>query len=120
MSLLYEKTFNTTDDRKTNFIIRTRPRGRIQKQQATHEAFHEGDIIMDYGKYINSMPVILSGNVRVLTQDEEGNEILLYYLSSNESCAMAYTCCMDAKQSEVKAVAGRRCNPGDDTSEGNG
>ncbi|HMV23067.1 MAG TPA: Crp/Fnr family transcriptional regulator [Saprospiraceae bacterium] len=81
--------------------------GLVAELEATGNlrSFHEGDIIMDYGKYINSMPVILSGNVRVLTQDEEGNEILLYYLSSNESCAMAYTCCMDAKQSEVKAVA---------------
>ncbi|MBL7830810.1 MAG: Crp/Fnr family transcriptional regulator [Saprospiraceae bacterium] len=67
--------------------------------------YKEGEVIMDYGKFMNAMPIILSGNVRVMTQDEDGKEILLYYLSSNESCAMAYTCCMDAKQSEVKAVA---------------
>lgn len=33
-----------------------------------------------------------------------GNEILLYYLSSNESCSMAYSCCIEAKKSEVKAI----------------
>ena len=67
--------------------------------------FKEGDIIMDYGKNIKSMPLILSGTIRVMKRDEENREILLYYLSSNESCAMAYTCCMEAKKSEIKAIA---------------
>jgi len=67
--------------------------------------FKEGDIIMDYGKNIKSMPLILSGTIKVMKRDEENREILLYYLGSNESCAMAYTCCMEAKKSEVKAIA---------------
>lgn len=71
----------------------------------TFKSYKEGEIIMDYDKYISSMPLVLKGTVRVMTQDEEGREILLYYLSSNESCAMAYTCCMESKKSEVKAIA---------------
>src|SRR5690349_4368144 len=65
----------------------------------------EGDTIMDYGKYIRNMPIVLSGTVKVYRLDEGGNEILLYYLSSNESCSMAYSCCVEAKKSEVKAIA---------------
>lgn len=67
--------------------------------------FTEGDLIMDYGKYIRMMPIIVKGTIKVLMMDETGNEILLYYLSSNESCSMAYSCCMEAKKSEVKAIA---------------
>ena len=67
--------------------------------------FKEGDIIMDYGKYIRMMPLILKGTVKVLRMDELGKEILLYYLSSNESCSMAYSCCIELKKSEVKAIA---------------
>lgn len=67
--------------------------------------FKEGDLIMDYGKYIRMMPVILKGTVKVYRLDEKGNEILLYYLSSSESCSMAYSCCIEAKKSEVKAIA---------------
>ena len=67
--------------------------------------FHEGDLIMDYGKYIRMMPLILKGTIKVLRMDESGKEILLYYLSSTESCSMAYSCCMEAKKSEVKAIA---------------
>lgn len=67
--------------------------------------FKEGDLIMDYGKYIRMMPVIIKGTVKVLRMDENGKEILLYYLSSNESCSMAYSCCLEVKKSEVKAIA---------------
>ncbi len=67
--------------------------------------FKEGDLIMDYGKYIRMMPVILNGTIKVYRLDEEGHEILLYYLSSSESCSMAYSCCIEAKKSEVKAIA---------------
>lgn len=67
--------------------------------------FREGDLIMDYGKYIRMMPIIVKGTIKVFRMDETGNEILLYYLSSNESCSMAYSCCMEAKKSEVKAIA---------------
>ena len=37
------------------------------------------------------MPIVLKGTVRVCRLDENDNEILLYYLSSSESCSMAYT-----------------------------
>jgi len=67
--------------------------------------FKEGDVIIDYGKYIRMMRIVVKGTIKVFRMDDSGNEILLYYLSSNESCSMAYSCCMEAKKSEVKAIA---------------
>ncbi len=75
------------------------------EQFGVWQSFKEGDLIMDYGKYIRMMPVILKGTVKVYRLDEDRNEILLYYLSSSESCSMAYSCCVEAKKSEVKAIA---------------
>jgi CRP/FNR family transcriptional regulator len=69
------------------------------------KSFTEGELIMDYGKYIRFMPLIVHGTIKVLKKDEMGKEILLYYLSANESCSMAYSCCMEAKKSEVRAIA---------------
>lgn len=69
------------------------------------KSFEEGAVIMDYGKYIKMMPLVIRGSLKVLKKDEHGKEILLYYLSSNESCSMAYSCCLEAKKSEVKAIA---------------
>ena len=75
------------------------------EQYGQLRSFKEGDIIMDYGKYIRMMPLIIKGTIKVLRMDESGKELLLYYLSSSESCSMAYSCCMEAKKSEVKAIA---------------
>lgn len=75
------------------------------EQFGTTQSFNEGDLIMDYGKYIRMMPIVLKGTIKVLKLDENNNEILLYYLSNNESCSMAYSCCLEAKKSEVKAIA---------------
>ena len=60
---------------------------------------------MDYDKYIRMMPMVVKGSIKVLKKEESGKEILLYYLSGNESCSMAYSCCLEAKKSEVKAIA---------------
>lgn len=73
-----------------------------------HGVFHTfeyGEVIIDYGKKIRRMPLVIKGNIKVLLKDEEGNEILLYYISSFESCSMAYSCCMQMRASEIKAVA---------------
>jgi CRP/FNR family transcriptional regulator len=67
--------------------------------------FKEGDVIIDYGKYIRAMPIVISGTLKVLKQEENGKEVLLYYLGSNESCSMAYSCCLEARKSEIRAVA---------------
>ncbi|TDB60796.1 Crp/Fnr family transcriptional regulator [Arundinibacter roseus] len=65
----------------------------------------EGDVLMTPGSYIRSVPIILSGAIKILRMDEEGREILMYYLGSGESCAMSLTCCLNARKSEVRAVA---------------
>jgi CRP/FNR family transcriptional regulator len=51
------------------------------------------------------MPIILSGVIKVSRTDEDGKELLLYYVNPNESCAMTFTCCMEQYPSEIRAVA---------------
>jgi len=68
-------------------------------------SFKDGDIVIDYGKYIRMMPLVVQGTLKVLKKNDNGNEILLYYLSSSETCSMAYSCCLEEKKSEVKATA---------------
>ena len=68
-------------------------------------AFEAGDTIIDVGQAVKQVPLVLSGSIRVTRIDEDGHELLLYYLNENESCAMTFTCCMQQYPSEVKAVA---------------
>lgn len=65
----------------------------------------EGEALIDYGQQIRFFPLILNGTVKVMRRNEEGNEIILYYIGSNESCAMAYSCCMESRKSEIRAIA---------------
>ena len=43
------------------------------------KSFKEGDVIMDYGKYVRMMPIITKGTVKVSRMEENGKELLLYY-----------------------------------------
>nr|WP_299206963.1 Crp/Fnr family transcriptional regulator [uncultured Brumimicrobium sp.] len=75
------------------------------KSIAKEVSVKEGDVILDYGQIVRSMPIIASGTVKVSRMDDQGREILLYYVNAKESCAMTFTCCMEQFPSEIKAVA---------------
>ncbi len=75
------------------------------KEHAVYREVEEGDLLMDIGSVIETVPMIISGSVKVMREDEEGRELLLYYLRSGETCAMSLTCCMAFKRSEIRAVA---------------
>lgn len=64
-----------------------------------------GETILDIGQTVRSMPIILAGTVKISRIDDDGKELLLYYVNPNESCAMTFTCCMQHYPSEIKAVA---------------
>lgn len=71
----------------------------------TYTRINEGDLLMDVGQYVVSMPLVLSGSVKIMREDKEGNELLLYYLERGDTCAMSFSCCMGNRKSKVRAVA---------------
>jgi CRP/FNR family transcriptional regulator, anaerobic regulatory protein len=62
-------------------------------------------VLLDIGQTVRIMPIVLSGSVKVSRVDEDGKELLLYYINPSEGCAMTFTCCMQQYPSEVRAVA---------------
>lgn len=65
----------------------------------------EGDPIIKVGEFIKSTPLITKGLLKIVRQDEDGHEILLYYLDGGNTCVMTVTCCMKQEQSKIKAIA---------------
>jgi|SRR5690625_908206 len=63
------------------------------------------NILIASGDYVRAIPLVLEGNVKVIRVDEEGNELLLYFLHPGETCAMALSCCLGYTKSMVKVVA---------------
>lgn len=65
----------------------------------------EGTTIMDIGSYVKVMPLVIRGAIKILREDERGNELLLYFLNPGQTCAMSLNCCMANVPSEVRAIA---------------
>jgi len=69
------------------------------------KSFQPNDVLIREGQFITSFPLVLKGLIRITRNNDDGNELLLYYLKQNEVCAMSLTCCMTNLTSNVKAVA---------------
>ena len=74
-------------------------------QVGTYKEVAEGGYLIEIGDYVKSMPLLVSGAVKILREDEEGDELLLYFLERGETCAMTMQCCMGMTKSEIRAVA---------------
>ncbi len=74
-------------------------------QVGTFKEIPEGFKLMDIGDYVKGMPLLISGAIKVLREDSDGNELLLYYLEKGETCSMTLTCCMGDARSEIRAIA---------------
>ncbi|SFC14629.1 CRP/FNR family transcriptional regulator, anaerobic regulatory protein [Zunongwangia mangrovi] len=69
--------------------------------------FQAGEMIIDFGDYLKSMPLLLDGAIKVLREDSDGDELLLYFLERGDTCAMTLSCCLGTTKSEIRAVAER-------------
>ena len=73
-------------------------------QVATFVEVPEGKDLIRPGQYIKTMPLLLSGSIKIMRPDSNGDELLLYHLEKGDTCAMSMTCCMGNTKSEIQAV----------------
>jgi CRP/FNR family transcriptional regulator, anaerobic regulatory protein len=64
-----------------------------------------GETIMKIGSPVRNVPLVISGIVKVSRVNDEGQEILLYYVRRGETCAMSFTCWMTDQVSSIEGVA---------------
>ncbi|CAM1351493.1 Crp/Fnr family transcriptional regulator [Tenacibaculum insulae] len=72
---------------------------------ATYKEFKEDTIIIDVDSYMVAIPLIISGAIKILREDKDGDELVLYYIEKGDTCAMTLSCCMGNTKSKIKAVA---------------
>ena len=68
-----------------------------------HKKYDAGDIILNENASIRSIPIVTKGSIRVIRTEEDGREILLYYIKSGESCIMSFLGGLHNETSKVKA-----------------
>jgi CRP/FNR family transcriptional regulator len=66
--------------------------------------FSAGEIIVNMDSYIKNIPVVISGSIKVIRTEEDGREILLYYLTPGESCIVSILSGMKNETSKIKAI----------------
>ncbi|HLR00735.1 MAG TPA: Crp/Fnr family transcriptional regulator [Sphingobacterium sp.] len=73
-------------------------------QSASFFEFEEDEVLIDYGQYIKSIPLLLDGAIKILREDPDMGDLLLYYLEKGDSCALSMACCMGHTRSEIRAI----------------
>lgn len=64
-----------------------------------------GEKLIEIGDYVKSMPLLLEGAIKILREDKEGDELLLYFIERGDTCAMTLSCCLGNTKSGIRAVA---------------
>lgn len=67
--------------------------------------FKEGDMLIDFGQFMKTIPLLIEGAIKIMREDFDEGELLLYFLERGETCAMTMACCVGDKRSEIRAIA---------------
>jgi len=89
-------------------IIEFKSLSRIKEKLSEYgftKTFSEGDVILNENAYVKAIPLVTNGSIRVMRTDEDGREILLYYIKAGESCIMSFLGGMHHDTSKIKAIA---------------
>jgi len=73
-------------------------------QNGKLKVYKPDEVIVDIGMLITEMPLVISGSIKILTEDEKGDELLLYYLELGETCAVTLNCCTRKTKSTIRAI----------------
>ena len=79
----------------------------IQKllEHGIQKSYTAGDIVLNENSSIRSIPIVTRGSLKVIRTEEDGREILLYYIRSGESCIMSFLGGIHNETSKVRAEA---------------
>jgi CRP/FNR family transcriptional regulator len=79
------------------------------QQRLTAESFlvtvESGATVIAPRDPIRAIPVVVEGTVKVSREDENGRELLLYYIKPGESCALTLVSFLCQQHSGIRAVA---------------
>lgn len=74
------------------------------ERYCTTKTLEAGNNFIEIGDDVVAMPLLTKGVIKVVREDSDGNELLLYYLNGGDTCASTLSCCMERAKSEVRAT----------------
>lgn len=64
-----------------------------------------GKSMVETGKNIQIIPLVLFGSLKVYRENDQGNELYLYHISKGDVCVASFHCTHSMNLSKIKAVA---------------
>ena len=74
------------------------------KLYGIQKSFEAGSVILNENSPIKSLPIVVKGSLKVMRTEEDGRELLLYYIKAGESCVMSLLGGLHNERSKVKAL----------------
>ncbi|MET2986578.1 Crp/Fnr family transcriptional regulator [Aureibaculum conchae] len=65
----------------------------------------KNELLLDLGDKFDKIPLILSGAIKISREDDNGDEIVLYYLEHGDTCTITFGSGLHGAKSEVRGVA---------------
>ena len=80
---------NLIDEIASNGILRT---------------IKSNELLIDIGDKMTHVPLIVSGAVKIIREDKNGDEIALYFLEKGDTCAISFVNCIHRSESMFRGV----------------
>lgn len=73
------------------------------QQFSIRKNYAAGEVILNENASIRSIPIVTRGTLKVIRTEDDGREILLYYIKAGESCIMSFLGGMHNEKSVLRA-----------------
>jgi len=73
-------------------------------QVGTFKKLKENELLIDLGGRMNAIPLLLNGAIKIVREDKNGDEILLYFLERGDTCAISFASGLANVKSRVRAI----------------
>lgn len=75
------------------------------QEVGVYKTISKNETIIDVEDTIKAMPLLLNGAIKILREDENGDELVMYYLERGDTCAITLSCCLGQTKSKIRAVS---------------
>ena len=65
----------------------------------------ENELLLDLGDKFDKIPLMLNGAIKISREDDNGDEIVLYFLERGDTCTITFGSGLNSSKSKVRGVA---------------
>jgi len=71
------------------------------------QSLKKGETLIDIDDEMTHIPLLLDGVIKIMREDESGDDIALYYLEKGHTCAISFVNCINRNKSMFRGVVTR-------------